>query len=159
MRIPMTALRRAVPGLGVAMVVAAMTAGCGSESTGTAAPAGTTPDRATTTGAATTPPAKSAKSQSGLPSAADGTNVDACANANCEIQVDGPTTISTPGFTRIGGTVKIQDISPLSVTAAGSMFGFPISGSTGVGGTIFLNGLTIKVIAVQGSSAVLRLST
>lgn len=155
MRIPMSALAKGGPvGLGV-MLVAAIT-GCGSG--GAAEPAQTAAAGTTSAARATATTTAPAKAKSGM-AAADGTNLDACANGNCEIQVDGPTTIPTPGFTRIGGSVKIQEISPGAVTAAGSMFGFPISGSTGVGGTIFLNGLTIKVVAVQGSSAVLRLST
>ncbi|MEC3958791.1 hypothetical protein VMT65_37550 [Nocardia sp. CDC153] len=97
--------------------------------------------------------------KSGLPTAADGTNLDACANGNCEIRVDGPTTIPIPGYSRLGGPVKIGQIAPGSVTATSSLFGFPVSGTTGVGGTISLNGLSVKVVAVQGSSAVLRLST
>ncbi|MGW4243757.1 hypothetical protein [Nocardia sp. NPDC004722] len=108
----------------------------------------------TTTAAAGAPKAKS-----GLPTAADGNNLDACANGNCEIQVDGPTTIPVPGMPLIGGKVQIQQISSMAVTAAASVFGFPASSTAPSGGTMFLNGLTIKVVAVQGSSAVLRLST
>ncbi|MFE3195289.1 hypothetical protein ACFXHA_40250 [Nocardia sp. NPDC059240] len=108
----------------------------------------------TTTAAATAPKAKS-----GLPTAADGSNLGACANGNCEVQVDGPTTIPVPGMPLIGGKVQIQQISSMAVTAAASVFGFPASSTAPSGGTMFLNGLTIKVVAVQGSSAVLRLST
>ncbi|MFE3261562.1 hypothetical protein ACFXPS_34985 [Nocardia sp. NPDC059091] len=94
----------------------------------------------------------------GLPTASNGTDLGACSNGNCEVRVDGPTTIPVPGFSRIN-SVRIGQISPGSVTASTTVFGLPVSGSTGVGGTIFLNGLTVKIVAVQGNSAVLRLST
>ncbi|WP_433561848.1 hypothetical protein ACQP1O_30440 [Nocardia sp. CA-151230] len=55
--------------------------------------------------------------------------------------------------------VRIAQIGLGSVTASTTVFGLPVVGSTTVGGTIALNGLTVKIVAVQGNSAVLRLST
>ncbi|MTE13899.1 hypothetical protein [Nocardia aurantiaca] len=159
MRIPKSARAKAtLSRLGAAVVLAALCGGCGSQTGGSAVPAETAAVGTTTTVRMATPPKDTKKPSSGLPSAADGTNLDACANGNCEIQVDGPTTIPVPGYSRISN-VQIKQISPGSVTATTTVFGLPVSGSTGVGGTIFLNGLTVKIVAVQGSSAVLRLST
>ncbi|WP_369640007.1 hypothetical protein [Nocardia sp. JMUB6875] len=158
MRIPMTDLARAIPArIGMGVVIVGLCGACGSTTGGSAGPAETVAAQQTTAVQVTTTP-KETKA-SGLPSAADGTNLDACKNGNCEIQVDGPTTIPIPGYTRLGGPVKIGQIAPGSVTATSSLFGFPVSGTTGVGGTISLNGLSVKVVAVHGSSAVLRLST
>ncbi|MGW2665047.1 hypothetical protein ACWCW7_29185 [Nocardia tengchongensis] len=162
MRNPVTSMVRGGWGLGVGVLIAALSAGCGSQTDGHAVPE-TTGTGAATTARATTAPTSAAKETTkvpgGLPAAANGTDLSACSKGNCEIRVDGPTTIPVPGFSRIGGSVKIGEISALSTTASTTVFGLPVSGSTGVGGTIFLNGLTVKIVAVQGSSAVLRLST
>ncbi len=143
--------------VGLGVVIAGVCAACGSGTSGSPGPAETVAAQQTTAVQVTT--TQKETKASGLPSAADGTNLDACKNGNCEIQVDGPTTIPIPGYTRLGGPVKIGQIAPGSVTATSSLFGFPVSGTTGVGGTISLNGLSVKVVAVHGSSAVLRLST
>lgn len=161
MRIPKTSMARGGWGLAVGVMIAGLIGGCGSETDGHAMPettqTGTTSVRQNST---TTNSAKdTTKASGGLPAAANGTDLGACSKGNCEIRVDGPTTIPVPGYSRIGGSVRIGEISALSTTASTTVFGLPVSGSTGVGGTIFLNGLTVKIVAVQGSSAVLRLST
>ncbi|AYF78209.1 hypothetical protein D7D52_35170 [Nocardia yunnanensis] len=157
MRIPMTASGIRT-GIALGALTAALTTGCAASTSGTATPAPNT-DRASTTGPMTTSAASAPTPKPGLPAARNGTDLDACADGNCEIQVDGPTTIPTPGLPRIGGSVTIQQISAQAVTAAAKVFGFPAASTAPAGGTLFLNGLTIKVVAVQGSSAVLRLST
>ncbi|MGV9667036.1 hypothetical protein ACWDUL_31790 [Nocardia niigatensis] len=159
MRILKSAWMKAGPaGIGLAVAVVALCAGCGTETGGSAVPAGAGSTAGETTVAKTTSSKESQQPSDGLPAAANGTDLGACSNGNCEVRVDGPTTIPVPGFSRIS-SVKIGQISPGAVTASTTVFGLPVSGSTGVGGTIFLNGLTVKIVAVHGNSAVLRLST
>lgn len=159
MRIPISTVAKVGPaGVGLVVAVMALCAGCGTETGGSAVPAGSGSTAGETTVAKATSSKASNQPSDGLPVAANGTDLSACANGNCEVRVDGPTTIPVPGFSRINN-VRIEQIIPGMVTASTTVFGLPVFSSTAVGGTIALNGLNVKIVAVHGNSAVLRLST
>ncbi|MFI9509011.1 hypothetical protein [Nocardia sp. NPDC052566] len=146
---------------GVLMIAALCgMAGCGDDeghpvpaditSSRSTTPPVTTP-RTTTTTAAPTPTA--------LPEAADGTNLDACVDGNCEVQIDGPTVIpiSVPG--RLD-SLEVEAITATSVTLKVIMgSGTRGNATTGVGGTINFNGVVIRPIAIKDGSVVLSVAT
>jgi len=162
---------------GVAVALALLaTAGCASPQAGSASPAtsSTTTHPVTTT--TTTPPKPT------LPKAADGTDLSACADNNCEVQVSAPGPIHLPEGA--GATLTVASIdddtvslafSPNDAAAAFSAscgaddptadvcVNTSIVGNsatvTGRGGAkATVNNVTVLVVGVVGGSAVLRIS-
>lgn len=97
----------------------------------------------------------------GLPSAADGTDLAACADTECEVEVaEGDEfPVSGPhGLERI----VVERVAPgeVTVTGYGDGGGSMVSGTTGAPfgdrPSIVLNGVTIAVLAVADGRAVVR---
>jgi hypothetical protein len=165
----------------VAMIAGVLSTGCG---VGTSAPAGqhavpatmSLPKRATTTAPPTT---------TTVPvTAADGTNLGACANGNCEVQVaEGASIPLSPslGLGPVSVTAIQSDTVSIGIPATGSQVSVNCTGdpscvanlqqslgagasastqATGhVGAMFIVNQLTVTVVAVSPGSAILRLST
>jgi hypothetical protein len=159
--------------------VGVLVAGCGSSNS--AAPPPSAPDKpaATTTAPTTTVPPTTT-----VVTAADGTNLAACEDGDCEVRVTPSTSI--PLRSSLGvGPVSVTDIQADTVTvsvaaSAGDISdnctGDPscvpdMSGSFGgggdatvasatghVGANVILDRLTVSIVAVHAGSAVLRLS-
>jgi hypothetical protein len=117
-----------------------------------------------------------------LPTAANGTDLAACAAGSCEVTVAGPVSIpAAPGFGV--STIAVSAIGANTVSVAVTMPAGQISGdcnapgctgtfaglgageteATGsatlqIGGTFTVNNLDLTAVAVVGGSAVLRLS-
>ncbi|MEU8889836.1 hypothetical protein [Streptomyces sp. NPDC048442] len=93
-----------------------------------------------------------------FPRAADGTRTDACSDADCEIEVTGPTTLDFPA----GHSVRRFTITRISEDTLHWTSVFPgesesfTSGSVGAQGTVTLNDLHIETRAIQGKHAVIR---
>jgi hypothetical protein len=141
-------MRRAVLVAAVAIGVA----GCAAEPerpagadvvTTAAAPTRTTP---TTT---TTPPP--------LPAAADGTEVGACADGTCEVLVSGQVEIPVPGEPITVVTIRPAGVDLRTVGADG--FTTTFTGQRpDQGGPSVLGEVSVAVVAISGSQAVLRIA-
>ncbi|MFI9385388.1 hypothetical protein [Kutzneria sp. NPDC052558] len=88
------------------LALALLAAACTSPQAGSASPATTRPATRTTT--TTTPPKPT------LPKAADGTDLSACADNNCEVQVSAPGPIRLPEGA--GATLSVASIGADSVS-------------------------------------------
>jgi hypothetical protein len=169
--------------LTMAVVAGVLSTGCG---VGTSAPAGqhavpaTTSLSKRTTTTTTAPPTTTTVAVT----AADGTNLGACANGNCEVQVASGASIPLSGSLGVG-PVAVTGIQPdtvsISITVTASQVsdnctGDPsclsnlsanvVTGSAAVaqttghvGANLIVNQLTVTVAAVGPGSAILRLST
>lgn len=162
----------------LASSVLILAAGCGGTTGGTRArtppAAGATtiepePSRATlpprpgTTAPSTTPgsaPATPPEVPGGprLPAAADGTNLRACADGRCEVQVSAHDKIPTPS--RLGvDKVTVTSITAHGITLTGTAPGSVLQLSwEGAYGTSYMNGLAITPVAVADGKAVLRIA-
>ncbi|MGW4400376.1 hypothetical protein ACWEHA_34220 [Amycolatopsis nivea] len=94
-----------------------------------------------------------------FPAAADGTNLRACADGDCEILVTGPTTI------RFAKSLGMSSLDITAVSPAGVDFqsvspsGMVMSAreqTPDQGGPSTINKLSFEVIALEGSKAVVR---
>ncbi len=102
-------------------------------------------------------PTSTTTSSSQPPSATDGSDVAACYDGNCEVVLSAPTDISVdPEFGVTAITVVTIEPDGVAVQADGP--GVSLSGGAGPGGAITLNGVTIRVLAINDASAVLNFS-
>jgi hypothetical protein len=110
-----------------------------------------------------------------LPAAADGTDLAACADGRCEVQVGASAKIPVPRRLDVTG-VRVRSIDSDTVTIVGRLLGNRQSGfctgvscsSSGSGDGFQLelgadstgseNGLSITAVAIDGGRAVLRLA-
>lgn len=131
----------------IAAVLVTGLTGCSVSGSPSPSPAASTPATTTTT-SSTAPP----------PTAADGTNVAACFDGTCEIAISGPLAIPLDRRFRIA-RLTVDAINPdgLAITFV-STSGGGGSIQTGVGADSGINGITIKVVAINGGTAVLRCS-
>jgi hypothetical protein len=147
--------------------VTVLIAGCGS--TQDSPPRGslnTVPASSAATSAPATP--------AGLPEAADGTDLHACADGRCEVRVAPAAQIPVPSSLWVG-SLRVQSISSDEVTivgrdvgnhhgggcsgncsGGGSNDGFKLT--LGPGGSGSENKLSIALVAIGGGAAVLRLA-
>jgi hypothetical protein len=150
-----TVLRATVAGL--------LLTGCGgpgSDDDSSATSAATTPPaRASTGTTSSAAPSPSASTNPALPEPADGTDLTACADGRCEVRVRAGDTI-----TFIGDNVDLKSLTVVRIadnalthSAAGPP-GYTFSGSMSASGTSVVNGLRVKIVAVDGDRAVIRLS-
>ncbi|WP_433438055.1 hypothetical protein [Nonomuraea sp. CA-141351] len=114
-------------------------------------------------------------SSSGLPAAADGTDLAACADGRCEVRVSAGSNLSVPR--RLGvASVRVQSVEFDTVTVVGRYLGYSQRGfctgtscnssSSGNRFKVVLgtdskateNGLSITAVAANGESAVLQLA-
>lgn len=113
-------------------------------------------------------------SSSGLPSASDGTNLQACASGNCVVQVGPSAQIPLPSSSQVQ-SLQVQSISDNSVVITGRDIGLSFSGdcsgnckrSTSGGSFQFTlgprgqateNNLSVNLVGTDGKSAVLRVA-
>lgn len=111
---------------------------------------------------------------SGLPSASDGTNLQACASGNCVVQVGPSAQIPLPDTMRVDG-LQVQSIGPSSVTLTGHYTGSSVgprcsrncrSSSTNGSFQFILdprgegsvNKLDVTLVGTDGKFAVLRIT-
>ncbi|GAA3241278.1 hypothetical protein [Nonomuraea helvata] len=112
---------------------------------------------------------------SGLPAAADGTDLSACVDGRCEVRVGAAARLPVPRRLRVA-SVRVQSVGFDTVTVVGRYLGYSQRGfCTGVScnssssdgrfrlvlaadSTATENGLSITAVAVNGESAVLRLT-
>ncbi|MFC6930877.1 hypothetical protein ACFQHO_11395 [Actinomadura yumaensis] len=117
------------------------------------------------------PPAKS----SAPPKPADGTDLAACADGRCEVQVSASAKLPVPRKLKVA-SVRVESVGSGSVTVVGRYLGNSQGGfctgrscnSSGSGGGFKLtlgpdstgsqNGLSITALTVSGGTAVLRLA-
>jgi hypothetical protein len=93
-----------------------------------------------------------------VPKAADGNNLKACADAVCEVYVRTgsrvPVKRSVAGFS----TLVVSKVSSTGVDFGGSTANTSVSaGGQGPGNRFQLNNLVVTTVAIQGSTAILRL--
>ncbi|MGK5552997.1 hypothetical protein ACSNOI_15395 [Actinomadura kijaniata] len=118
---------------------------------------------------------KASPSASAPPKAADGTDLKACADGQCEVQVNASADLPVPRGFQVA-SVRVQSVGPDTVTLVGRPLGNRSGGfctgvkcsSSSAGGKFTLtlgpastgsqNGLKVTVVAVGGGSAVLRLA-
>jgi hypothetical protein len=123
------------------------------------------------------PPAPPASAPVGLPVAADGQNVGACADGECEVLVIGPVTLPLPPGSAVTN-LRVESIDGERVRLAGSFPGGRVTSSgcsvevrSGTGGTgasfggrcgregrLMLDTLTVAVLAVEGGAAVVKIA-
>jgi hypothetical protein len=137
----------AVRWLFVALPIVAVVAACGAEP----APPSDEPSTVTTT---TSSPAPTTTTTTVAPfAAADGRNLDACADGTCEVFVQsGDVLANAVGSVMVtveNGTVAISDVSAGGMSS--SLSGAP-------GSTQQINNQVFLIVAVQGAQGVLRLS-
>ncbi|GLY63643.1 hypothetical protein [Amycolatopsis taiwanensis] len=172
-------IRVSIGTLAAVLATGLLLTGCGSRTPltqPTARPADPTSSARTTT----TPPTTVAAT------AADGTNLAACATRDCEIQVSGPVSIPVPaavGADTVSVTSIQRDTVTMSVASTAGKIsqdctgdptcvpqgngtfdssggGSFVSQATGhIGAKFIVNKLTVAVIAVSQGSAVLRLTS
>ncbi|CAM5591939.1 hypothetical protein GCM10010390_78260 [Streptomyces mordarskii] len=107
--------RQAGAGLGLAVLTALAVAGCGgSDETDGAPPRAGQPSASRSTPPSTSPTGSRGPSAKPSVSAADGRDVAACADGNCEIAVSGPVTVR---FTSPAGpaTLSVTEVGPNKV--------------------------------------------
>ncbi|GAA4906022.1 hypothetical protein LX16_3431 [Stackebrandtia albiflava] len=140
----------------VLIVLTATLAGCGGSQTGELTePVDGEPGGPAETGA---PAETGSPSEAGLPEAADGSDLTACEDGNCEVVVTESDEIPVdPAFGVDLFTVESieQDTVTVQATGAGTYLRVTISPS----GAGSLNGILVKVVAVDGDRAVLNFST
>ncbi len=99
----------------------------------------------------------------GLPSAADGTDLAACADTECEVEVAEGDEFSVEGPHGLDRMV-VAKVAPeeVTVTGYGADNSSRVSGTTGAPfdgrPSIVLNGVTVAVLAVADNRAVIRLA-
>jgi type IV secretory pathway VirB10-like protein len=103
-------------------------------------------------------PPKPPKPKPVVPKAADGNNLKACADAVCEVYVRTgsrvPVKRSVAGFS----TLVVSKVSSTGVDFGGSTANTSVSaGGQGPGNRFQLNNLMVTTVAIQGSTAILRL--
>jgi hypothetical protein len=118
----------------------------------------TTLTTAPTTAPTPKPTPKPPKPKPVVPKAADGNNLKACADAVCEVYVRTgsrvPVKRSVAGFS----TLVVSKVSSTGVDFGGSTANTSVSaGGQGPGNRFQLNNLMVTTVAIQGSTAILRL--
>ena len=105
---------------------------------------------------ASAPPASTAPA---LPEPADGTDLKACADGRCEVEVRAGDTIAFAGDDVPLKSFTVVRVAGNALThkAAGPP-GYTFSGSMSASDTSVVNGLEVKIVAVDGDRAVIRMS-
>ncbi|GAA0320392.1 hypothetical protein NE235_18050 [Actinoallomurus spadix] len=104
-------------------------------------------------------PRTSAGSGARLPRAANGTDLGACRDGRCEVQVSARDRIPVParlGVTELRVTAIAGDDITLRGTAPGTSLTVGLGGSAGA--TSVMNGLAITLVAIADGKAVLRIA-
>lgn len=99
------------------------------------------------------------ESPSPKPSAADGTDLKACVDGDCEVLVSEPEDLRLDGRSGVS-ELSITEIESETVSFdAASASGGSLQATVSVGGTAMLNGLSITVVDITGGTALLRFSS
>lgn len=143
-----------------ATVLGLLLTGCGGGDGDSDGPTATPSPRPSASATPTTsaPPSPPSSPGTAFPTPADGTDLKACADGRCEVEVRSGDRITFTGdrvrldsFT----VVRIAD-NVLTYKAAGP--GTSFDGRITVPGTLVVNDLEVEVVAVDGDRAVIRLS-
>jgi hypothetical protein len=105
-----------------------------------------------------TPTVRQTRTAPVLPKAADGNNLEACSDARCEVYVQ--TGSKVPVSRRVAGfnTLVVSKVAPDGVDFGGSTPNTSVSaGGQLAGATSQLNELMVTTVAIQGTTAILRL--
>ncbi len=141
------------------LTVAGAVSACGGSPTASTTTPPSSPAPASTSATAASSSAAPTTSKAPFPTAADGTNLRACADGDCEILVTGPVTI------RFNRSLGMSSLDITAVSSAGVDFqsvspsGMVVSamGQTpNQGGASSINKLSFEVVALEGSKAVVR---
>ncbi len=137
-----------------------LVAGCGGTGGAQRRPAATPPPT-TRSASPSVPPSSAPPISATLPAAANGTDVDACAQGRCEILVTGPVAIPVNPGTGIA-SLSVSGISPdgvdfLATTTDGTTTNM-LGQLPNQGGPSQVNHLAVLVVAYTGHSAVIQLS-
>ncbi|MGW7360209.1 hypothetical protein ACWGI0_27140 [Streptomyces sp. NPDC054802] len=102
------------------------------------------------------PPVSSAPA---LPEPTDGTDLTACADGRCEVAVRAGDTVAFTGDEVALKSFTVVRVAGNALThkAAGPP-GYTFSGSMSASGTSVVDGLRVKIVAVDGDRAVIRMS-
>ncbi len=143
------------------LAVAGATAACGGSTTAPSAtpPSSSVPASTSASAASSSAVPKTSTALKPFPAAADGTNLRACADGDCEILVTGPVTIRlTKGLGM--SSLDITAVSPAGVDFQSSSPSGMVMSATGQtpnqGGASTFNKLSFEVVALEGSKAVVR---
>ena len=145
------------------LAVAGATTACGGSTT---APSATPPSPAPTSTSASAASSSAAPPTTNtapkpFPAAADGTNLRACADGDCEVLVTGPVTIRLAKGLGIS-SLDITAVSPAGVDFRSTSPSGMVASATGQtpnhGGASTINKLSFEVIALERSKAVVRLT-
>ncbi|WP_067965949.1 hypothetical protein [Nocardiopsis trehalosi] len=143
-----------------ALAAAAVAAGCSGGPAADPAGPGSAPDSPAAPPSATASEATAAASP-GAPGPADGTDLDACADADCEVAVRTGDEIALDGRHGLDGLV-VEEAGPEGIEVSG--YGPGISVGTGHEGPLEeesvgrLNDVVVTFVALTDEGAVLRLS-
>jgi hypothetical protein len=131
--------------------------GCGGP--GSADSSAAKPSAAPSRTSASAPPSSPAAGAPALPEPADGTDLTACADGRCEVAVRAGDTIAFTGEEVALKSFTVVRVAGDALThkAAGPP-GYTFSGSMSASGTSVVNGLKVKIVAVDGDRAVIRMS-
>jgi hypothetical protein len=137
-----------------AAAVGLLLTGCGGPESGDSSAA--KPSAAPSPLSSPSPPVSSAPA---LPEPADGTDLTACADGRCEVAVRAGDTIAFTGDEAALKSFTVVRVAGNALThkAAGPP-GYTFSGSMSASGTSVVNGLKVKIVAVDGDRAVIRMS-
>jgi hypothetical protein len=137
-----------------------LVAGCGGTDGAHRRRAATAPPT-TRSASPSVPPSSAPPISATLPAAANGTDVNACSQGQCEILVTGPVAIPVSPSTGIA-SLSVSGISPDGVdflaTASDGTTTNMLSQLPDQGGPSQVNHLAVLVVAYTGHSAVIRLS-
>lgn len=131
---------------------------CGCGSADRTLPGKATGDEAGRESGVSSPSPEPPASPESLPPAADGTDVSACFDGDCEISVSGPVDIPLDDSFR----VTMCSVEPLDSDQVSIRCEYPsggmleLSGTTG--STFSVNELTMRVVAIRGGTVILDFS-
>jgi hypothetical protein len=150
-------LRAGVTGFACVLLIAGCGTTHGAHRTAATAPPSTAPPASPSV-----PPSSAPPTSATLPPAANGTNVNACAQGQCEILVTGPVAIPVDPATTGVASLAVSDISPdgvdfLATTSDGTTTNM-LGQLPDQGGPSQVNHLAVLVVAYTGRAAVIRLS-
>lgn len=133
---------------GAASAALALGTGCSAAPPDTAAPATTaSPTTTTTAPTSTTPPP---------PTAADGTDLEACSDGECEVLITGPAVVPVPEVGALLGVEVVQDGPRLLVIVQGP--GGSLTSFSGGGRGSFGDGVMLSSVENADGSLILTLS-
>lgn len=147
-----------IPKLVVLFSAAALTpAGCGSASSGAASPASTTTSTSARPTTTSEPAPTTTTSDQVPPTVADDTNLQACLDGVCEVEVKLGDVI--PFGSQVRSTPPLTSLTVIEMNADGPMLSDPSGFASTVNGSVTMNNaITIETLYTDGTRAMLRIS-